>query len=254
METTMNPSNPAAPLSGQVPSRAAATRRVTDAPIRMFHWLFALCFVGAYASADSEHWRLLHVTLGYTLAGLLAFRVVYGLVGPPQARLSQLWRKLAGLPAWVAALEAGKLGQPAWRQGQNLLMALAVVALLAAVLPVTASGYATYNDWGGDWLEELHEAAGKVFLWLVLGHVGLIIGLSLLRRKNQALPMLTGRIAGAGPDLAQRNHGWLAALLLAAVLAFWAWQWQDRPQGGPPGAGATLSQEATHGRDEYDDD
>ena len=63
--------------------------------MRMFHWLFALCFIGAYASADGERWRMLHVTLGYTLVGLLAFRLVYGLVGPRQARLSLLWRTLA---------------------------------------------------------------------------------------------------------------------------------------------------------------
>ncbi|MDP2988857.1 cytochrome b/b6 domain-containing protein, partial [Hydrogenophaga sp.] len=61
------------------------TRLVIDAPTRMFHWLFALSFVGAYITADGERWRLLHVTLGYTLAGLLAFRVLYGLFGPRQA-------------------------------------------------------------------------------------------------------------------------------------------------------------------------
>src|SRR3990167_1995804 len=71
------------------PSTAApakpARRRVVDAPTRVFHWLFALSFVGAYLTADGERWRLLHVTLGYTLAGLLAFRVLYGLFGPRPA-------------------------------------------------------------------------------------------------------------------------------------------------------------------------
>ena len=138
-----------------------------------------------------------------------------------------------------------------WRQGQNLLMALAVVALLAVVVPVALSGYATYNDWGGEWLEELHEFAGEVFLWLVLAHLGLILGLSVLRRKNQALPMLTGRIEGAGPDLAQRNHGWLALLLLAAVLVFWTWQWQESPNGLLSGSGSSLSQ--GHSRHDLDD-
>ena len=51
------------------PARAARGRLVTDAPMRMFHWLFALSFVGAYFTAESEHWRLLHVTLGYAFAG-----------------------------------------------------------------------------------------------------------------------------------------------------------------------------------------
>lgn len=247
----MTPSNPTAPLSGQAPTRPGPTRRVTDAPVRMFHWLFALCFIGAYASADGERWRLLHVTLGYTLAGLLAFRVAYGLVGPRQARLALLGRKLAGLPAWLASLRPGAARRPDWRQGLNLLMVLAVVTLLATVLPVVLSGYATYNDWGGEWLEDLHEFAGETFLWLVLVHVGLILGLSVLRRKNQALPMLTGRVPGAGPDLAQRNHGWLAPLLLVAVLSFWAWQWQYSPNGLLPGDAPALSRESRH--DDGDD-
>ncbi|MDP3829273.1 MAG: cytochrome b/b6 domain-containing protein, partial [Polaromonas sp.] len=81
-------------------ARAAATpgRRVTDAPTRMFHWLFALSFLGAYVTADGESWRLLHVTLGYTMAGLLVFRVLYSLLGPRQAGLGLMWRKLAGAP------------------------------------------------------------------------------------------------------------------------------------------------------------
>ena len=247
----MNTTHP----STEIPTRArqapGPTRRVVDAPTRMFHWLFALCFVGAYASADGEHWRLLHVTLGYTLAGLLAWRVVYGLVGPRQARLSLLWHKLAGLPGWLRSLQPGGSIAVNWRQGQNLLMGLAVVALMAVVVPVALSGYATYNDWGGEWLEELHEFSGELFLWLVLAHLALITGLSLVRRKNQALPMWTGRIEGKGPDLAGRNHGWLAIVLLAAVLAFWSWQWQQSPDGLLGSSPSAVSRNGSHG--DHDD-
>ena len=80
---------------------------VWDLPTRMFHWLFALSFLGAYLSADGERWRLLHVTLGYTLAGLLVFRLAYGLFGPRQAGLGLLWRKLVGGPAWVRSVLQG---------------------------------------------------------------------------------------------------------------------------------------------------
>ncbi len=209
----------------------APTRLVIDAPTRMFHWLFALSFVGAYITADGERWRLLHVTLGYTLAGLLAFRVLYGLFGPRQAGLGQLWRKLAGAPAWLrSCASAPGLAAVNWRQGQNLLMALAVFALLVMVVPLTLSGYGSYNDWGG-WLEDVHEFFGEAFLAVVLGHIALIAGLSLLRRKNQAMPMLTGRVEGSGPSLVKRNRVWLAVVLLAAVLAFGAWQWQQSPKG-----------------------
>ncbi|MFM7024797.1 MAG: cytochrome b/b6 domain-containing protein [Limnohabitans sp.] len=232
----------------------APRRLVTDAPTRMFHWLFALSFVGAYLTAESEHWRLLHVTLGYSFAGLLVFRVLYGLFGPRQAGLGLLWRKLGAAPAWLRSFKTGTAVH--WRQGQHLAMALAVVLMLALVLPLTLSGYATYNDWGevlgGDWLEEAHELFGNAFLVVVLAHLGLIALLSALRRQNLALPMLTGRVAGSGPSPVQHNRGWLAAAVLLAVLVFGAWQWQDSPRGLIPGLGTASAQ--SQGSDHGDDD
>ena len=237
---------------------ASSGRRVTDAPTRMFHWLFALSFLGAYVTADGERWRLLHVTLGYTMAGLLGWRVIYGLIGPRHASLGLLWRKLTGLPAWLRSLRsASSPSSVNWRQGQNLLMAMAVALLLVLVVPLTLSGYGTYNDWGdvlgGDWLEELHEFFGETFLMVVLGHLALIAGLSVLRRKNQAAPMLTGRIEGSGPDLVKHNRAWLAGVLLMAVLAYWAWEWQQSPQGlVTPQALSSLTIGSHH--DDEDDD
>ncbi len=212
------------------------TRRVIDAPTRAFHWLFALCFLGAYLSAEGERWRLLHVTLGYSLAGLLAFRVVYGLLGPRQARLAGLLGKLGGLAPWLRSLtQARALADVNWRQGQNLLMAGAVATLMALVIPVTLTGYASFNDWGGswlgDWLGELHEAVGEAMLFAVLAHLGLLAALSGWRRSNLAAPMLTGRAEGRGPDLAKRNHTWLAVLVVLAVWAYWGWEWQQSPRG-----------------------
>ena len=224
-------------LSPATPPVAQASRRVVDATTRMLHWLMALSFTGAYLTADGERWRLVHVTLGYTLAGLLVCRVLWGLLGPRQARLSMLLRRLKGLPAWLKSLTGVRtlaMLQPAWRQGQGLLMALAVALILGLVIPLTLSGYAVWDEWGGDWLENVYEFFGDAMLTVVLAHIGLIAFLSLLRRKNQALPMLTGRVAGVGPDLAKRNHGVLALVVLAGVLAFWGWQWREAPPQNQP--------------------
>jgi len=218
----------------RAPASPARSRRVVDAPTRVFHALFALCFLGAYLTSEGESMRLLHVTLGYSMAGLLAFRVVYGLVGPRQARLSLLWRKLGSLPQWLGTLKQAALDGTwvavNWRQGQNLALAVAVVALLVLVVPLTLSGYATYNEWG-DWLGEVHELVGNTFLAVVLAHMGIVLFLSLLRRKNMAMQMVHGRTEGPGPDLVQRNHGWLAVLMLVAVLGYWSWEWQQSPHG-----------------------
>jgi cytochrome b len=205
---------------------------VIDAPTRMFHWLFALSFLGAHLTAEGERWRMLHVTLGYTMAGLLVFRLVYGLVGPRPVRLSALWAKLSGGAEWLrSAGRAPALASVNWRQGQNLMMALAVVLMLVAVLPVTLTGYASFNEWGPAPLAERHAAAGDALLYVVLAHLAALLGLSLWRRKNLSGPMLTGRTEGRGPDLVKENQGRLAALLLLVVGAYVAWEWHQSPQG-----------------------
>lgn len=235
MHTPSSDTLAGAPAPTAAPRAAAPTRRVTDAPTRLFHALFALCFLGAYLTADSEHWRRVHVTLGYALAGLLVFRVLYGTIGPRHARLGLLWRRLAGTPAWgrslMAAWHQRAFATGAMRQGQNLLMALAMGALLLLALPVALSGYATYNDWGGHWLEELHEFLAEAMLMAVFAHLALLAGLSLLRGSNLARPMLNGRVDGRGPDLVPNDRRWLAAWLLLAVLGYFAWEGWHAPVG-----------------------
>ena len=127
-----------------------------------------------------------------------------------------------------------------------------VALLLAVIAPLTLSGLGVYRQRaGGDWLEEVHEffGNGMLVLVLVLAHIGVVLGLSLLRRRNLVAPMLTGRTAGAGPDLVRRPFSGVAALLLAAVLAFWAWQWQTAPAAGDAGHAAQ-----SHHDDDDDDD
>ncbi|MEO0004312.1 MAG: hypothetical protein RLZZ22_2004 [Pseudomonadota bacterium] len=230
---TIAPTTTASASASQRPAEhRTGGRRVTDAPTRLYHWLLALSFLGAYLSGDGESLRALHVTLGYTMAGLIVFRLLYGLFGPRQVRLSVLRDRLAPGLAWLRGLPANLArGQVDWKPGQNLLMALAITWLLLGVLPLTLSGYAIDHEWGGEWLEELHEFLGNGYLMLVLTHLGLLLGISLLRRRNQALPMLTGRAPGKGPDLVRRNQGWLAVLLLLAVLGYWRWEWREAPNG-----------------------
>ena len=55
--------------------------RVWDAPTRVLHWLLALCFVGTFLSRDSERFRDIHILFGYTLLGLIGFRLLWGALG-----------------------------------------------------------------------------------------------------------------------------------------------------------------------------
>lgn len=216
--------------------RAVPSRRVTDTPTLVFHWLFASSFAGAYLTAESEHWRLVHVTLGYTFAGLFVFRLLWGVIGPRHASLGNMLRKLG---AWRTALDGLRAGRPNWLLTQHLARAAATLTLLLLVIPVTLSGYASYADWPMEWLGESHEFFSNLQLNLVLTHIGLIVLLSFMRRSNHALPMLTGRAGGPGPDLVRRKHRLVAVLLMVAVAGFWLMQWDDAHQA--PATAATSA-------------
>lgn len=203
---------------------ATPNRRVTDAATRMFHWLFALSFLGAYLTSDGERWRHIHITLGYTMIGLLAARLFWGLIGPKRSRLSALVQKAKAISPWLRQCRSASSWHTMnWQLPQQALTAMLVMVLLFATIPLVLSGYLTDIDFAGEFMEELHEWMGNFYLMTVLAHIGLLMIFSVLRRKNLASPMLSGYTAGAGPDLVKQNHVIVAFCLLACTLAWWVW-------------------------------
>lgn len=215
-----------------------ARRLVWDAPTRLFHWLLVLCFAGAWLTAESERWRLLHVTLGYTMAGLVMFRVLWGLVGSRHARFSSFVRGPRAVARYLRSLIGGR---PEHHTGHNPAGALAIVALLALALGVVVTGWATYNELGGHWLEEAHEAVASLMLALALLHVVAVVAASLLHHENLVLAMFTGRKPAPANESIRRAWLGVAALMLASVLGFWWWQWQARPPAGDVQAASTSA-------------
>ncbi|WP_250479175.1 MULTISPECIES: cytochrome b/b6 domain-containing protein [unclassified Caballeronia] len=199
---------------------------VWDAPVRLFHWLFAACFAGAWLTAESEHWRLVHVTLGYTAGGLVIFRLAWGLIGTKYARFSSFVRGPAR--AWQYVLDLLR-GRPQRHVGHNPAGAVVIVTMLALACVLTITGWATYNDAGGTWLGEVHESVANLMLALVGIHIAGVVVSSWLHRENLIGAMVSGLKSGQ-PDEGVR-HAWrsVAALMLIAVLAFWWWQWQGEP-------------------------
>ena len=216
--------------------------RVWDAPLRIFHWLLALCFAGAYISAESESWRLLHVTLGYTLGGLVAFRLVWGVVGTRYARFGSFVR---GPAAVLRYLQSLRTRAPEHHLGHNPAGAVAVLLLLVLGACQVASGYAVYEDLGPEWLEEVHELLGNGMLLVVIGHLVGVLSASLLHRENLVRAMLTGYKWGRPEQGIRRNGAWLAVAMVLAVAAFWWWQWRSAPPAADAAATAATAAAAT---------
>ena len=102
--------------------------------------------------------------------------------------------------------------------GHNPAGSWAIYAIVVLGLIAGVSGYATYNDMGGHWIESLHEGASNVMLAVVIGHVAGVIISSLLHRENLVRSMVTGYKAGE-PRQAIDNMRWVAAVVLACGVA-----------------------------------
>ncbi len=201
----------------------AATRRVTDAPTRMFHWLLALCFAGAHLTSESERMQLIHAAFGYSMVVLLVFRLLYGWVGPRPVRWASLGTKLRSGWAWWQSLRRLRdVFGTGVRAGQNFALVLATSGLMVLPAPLLLSGHVLYVG-TAEWLEEVHESLANAMLLLVFAHLGLLLVLSVMRGTNLALPMWRGRVAGPGPDLIVRSRVWLALVLLAGTSVFGVW-------------------------------
>lgn len=219
---------------------------IWDIPTRLFHWLLAASFAGAWLTSDSERWRDLHVMFGYTLAGLIVFRLVWGLVGSRYARFGSFLFRPGEVLAYARSLASRS---PRHYLGHNPVGSLAIFLMLALGLVTAASGYAHLQHWGGEWLEEFHEGAAVAMLVVVGVHVGGVLLSSLLHKENLVRAMVTGRKDGEPGNGATRRHAAVAALLLLGLGALWTWYPAGLDRGQP--AQATYeSQQASHEDDE----
>jgi cytochrome b len=205
---------------------------VWDAPTRIFHWALAASFLGAFLTAESERQRDLHVLFGYTMVGLIAFRVVWALVGTRYARFRAIAYGPAALRRYAASILRGR---PERYVGHNPPGALAIPALLGLCLATAASGYAVYEELGGEWLEEAHEVLAFATLALVGVHVVGVLASSLLHRENLVRSMITGTKRGSAAEAISGPRRLVALLLLAAIAAAWVPALLDRGQGSVRG-------------------
>ena len=210
---------PAAPIGNTALVKSVL---VWDAPVRVFHWLMVLCFAGAYLTSESETWRLLHVTLGYTMAGLVAFRIIWGFVGTRYARFSFFVRRPKAVAAYLRSILARK---PKHHTGHNPAGAIAIVGMLALTAAIAPTGWATYNEWAGEWVAELHEVIANGMLLLIGLHIAAVMVSGWLHKENLARAMLTGRKNGTISQGIPSAWRGAAALILTAVAGFWFLQW-----------------------------
>lgn len=206
---------------------------VWDPLLRLVHWSFALLIPAAWWTAENHRWAL-HKRIGLVLLGLLAFRLLWGFIGPETARFAQF---VKGPRAVIDHLRGGA-GKTAGAIGHSPLGGWSTLVLLGVLLVQVGLGLFAGDPFDGttgplnalvgfefaDTITDLHETIFWVIVGLIALHLAAITFYA-LRGDDLLSPMVGGTrpplegVAGIGPVPWGRA---LIAALLAGGLALWA--------------------------------
>ena len=167
----------------------SATIKVWDPFVRVFHWSLATLFLGAYATGENA--GQVHIAAGYAIAGLIALRIGWGLVGPRHARFSNFVRSPREVLTYLR--DVIMFRAPRYL-GHNPAGGVMIIALLVLLLGTGLTGYLMTTDvfWGAKWIEEVHEALANLTVGLIVFHVVGVLISSLKDGENLVKSMITG--------------------------------------------------------------
>ncbi len=196
--------------------------KVWDPLVRIFHWSLIIFFFIGYFTGEEE--SDLHIIAGYTVLGLITFRVLWGLIGPKYARFSNFIYS----PSTVMQYAKDMLnGHAKPYVGHNPLGGMMIIALLVSLFAVSYSGLKVYaieeglgplatpttvtfvktaqadddedeehegeEDEAEEFWEEIHEFFANFLLLLIALHVTGVIVASHREKQHLVKAMITGK-------------------------------------------------------------
>ncbi len=196
--------------------------KVWDPLVRIFHWGLVLFFTIAYLTGEDE--SDLHIYAGYTVLGLISFRLLWGFIGSKYARFSDFVKSPATIIDYARNLFKGRTKH---YLGHNPLGGAMIVTMLISLFMLSYTGLKIYaieegkgplamettvtfvqsaraDDDGEEYKtgeeseeeefwEEIHEFFANLMLLLIVLHIGGVILSSRLEHQNLVRAMITGR-------------------------------------------------------------
>jgi len=180
-------------------------KKIWDPVTRLWHWVLALLVLtnwglGEFMSFDTISW---HFYLGYTILGLLAFRILWGFLGPQPVR----WHSMLYRPGEIFHyLRNLSRRQPSGSPGHNPMGSLAVLAMIFTLMGQALSGLFIESD---DFFESAplvsyvneavvnsmtwwHHFIAEALLVLVVLHLLAIVFYRLWKYEDLVKPMING--------------------------------------------------------------
>lgn len=195
--------------------------RVWDPLVRVLHWGLVGAFALAWLTADELD--RVHEIAGYVVAGLVAFRLIWGLVGSRYARFAQFLKGPRDTLAYLGAMRRGKERRYLGHNPAGAAMVLALLVTLSgtaftgwlmaepdrvAMLPDLAQivSPAVADDKGreggargNEMVKDLHEVLANLMLLLAALHVGGVLLASFRHHESLTRAMVTGDKRAPGP-------------------------------------------------------
>ena len=196
--------------------------RVWDLPTRLFHWALVACVITLVVTGNiGGNLMTWHMRAGYAVLILLAFRLVWGVVGSIYARFLQF----LPTPGKISAYLRGE-----WHgEGHNPLGALSVFGILALLTAQAGTGLFANDDITfvgplfdlvgknlSNRLTGIHFLVSNAIYVLIALHIAAIAFYGHVRKQNLVGPMLTGWKEGTGESA---TGGGALALILALAVA-----------------------------------
>jgi len=195
--------------------------RVWDIPTRLFHWLFALSFTVAFITAEAESWAATHVFAGLLMLGLIAYRLLWGIVGSRYARFSSF---LFSPTTAIKYLFDTANGNARRHLGHNPTGSWMIYVMLLLAAGIGIFGLATLSS--GEQFEDVHEVLANMAVGVVVAHIIGVAVASMLHGENLSQAMVTGRKQGEAVQGIRSGRPVSALVMLMLVVSFSVVYWQ----------------------------
>ena len=190
-----------------------------DPVVRLSHWLIAAAVI--INGLISKPGGTIHIWIGWITMAVLVIRLVWGFIGPREARFTAFLPDPRAAVSHLFSLMRGKPKEYPSHNPAGAIMVYALWACLAAVIatglimtdaktPITIAqerAAVEQGDWSvlagdsksdetsgasGEIVKAIHETAANLMLILALVHVAGVAAESYALRRNLVRPMIKG--------------------------------------------------------------
>ncbi len=162
---------------------------VWDLFIRVFHWSLVTCFIANAFFTNPE--KATHHIVGYCVAFLIGFRLLWGVIGSTHARFKNFPVSAS------SSLEQAKEmlnGPPHIHAGHSPLGALMIYNFILTFSAIVLTGYSmtTVYFFGVEWVEDAHRLLVTWAEVSVAFHIAAVVFESYRLKINLIASMFTG--------------------------------------------------------------